>query len=542
MKKLCMVVYLLCICGFVHAAKKPNILFFYADDWGRIASCYADDDRFGGLSSVVKTPAIDRVAEEGIVFSRAYYPVSQCTPCRASIATGSYFWRAGKRAFLNWKDGFEGEDPGAKLPGFGAALVEQGYLMKKSCKTMNQSWTKTTLIPGVLAKGRYSLAIYEGESGADRRNIRAELEAGYRTAMKNVLAARKEGQPFYFVYGPINTHRPWIQGSGKELWGLEPETLKGKLPAFLPDVPEVREDMADYLGEIQALDLMLNCFMEELAAAGELDSTVIIVTGDNGPPGFTRGKTNCFDFGAAAPLMIRWPGVVHHGRKVTDFVNLMDLGPTFIDIGGGKIPAGMNGKSLVPILAAKGNGRIEPERDHVVFGRERHVHDAREGNLSYPSRAIRTDDFLYIINPHADRWPEGDPYESAKISDPSELARIGGVYGDTAVAFFDIDGSPTKAWVMACRDDPANRKYWEWAFAKRPAEEFYDVRSDPFQLKNLANDERFSAEKAKLAARLRKLREDTEDPRLTDLFDQAPWASPGNQGKRALNSSAVPSR
>ena len=509
-------------CLEASATKKPNILFFYADDWGRIASCYADDDRFNGLSSAIQTPTFDRLAAEGVQFANAFYPVSQCTPCRASIGTGCYFWRTGRTAFLNQNDGFDGVDAGNKLVGFGSAMLEQGYFMAFSGKTLEGRWAKTKPISGDVGGYRYSLAIAKGKTDAEKEKIRTDLEQGYRAVIRNLLV-HKGDKPFFYVYGSINTHRPWIRGSGKKLWGLNPNNLKGKLPPYLADVPEVREDMADYFGEILALDLMLRCFMEELEQAGELENTVVIATGDNGPPGFSRGKTSCYDFGTAAPLLIRWPGVVKAGRKVSDFVNLMDLSATFIDIAGGDVPDQMDAKSILPILKSDKSGQVDPSRNYVITGRERHVHNARSGNLSYPSRAIRTKDYLYIVNPHPERWPQGDPKKSTGITDPVALARMG---QHTGGAFMDLDGSPTKAWVMSMRDSNENRKYWDWTFALRSREELYRLKTDTYQLKNLASDPEFKEIKKKLADLLQSGRETTADPQLTDYFDFPPWTSP----------------
>ena len=495
---------------------RPNVLFFYADDWGKMASCYTDDSVFGKMNETFQTPTFDRVANEGARFRNAFHPVSQCTPCRASIATGSYFWRTGKTAFLNHKDGGPKKFADSGLPGFGRALVNQGYFVASAGKTFSSQWSKAKVVTGRNARFRYSLYIDEGTA-------RSELEEKYRTLIKNMLDERKEGQPFYFVYGPINTHRPWIQGSGAKLWNLNPDDLKGRMPPFLPDVPEVREDMADYMGEILALDLMLRCFMEELEKAGELDNTVVIATGDNGPPGFTRGKTNCYGFASRAPLLVRWPGVVKPGTVIDDFVNLMDLGPTFQELAGAEAGKEMDGRSIVPLLKAGKSGHIDPTRDHVIIGRERHVHSAREGALSYPSRAMITKDFLYINNPHEERWPQGEPKKSVAVSTPEELAELG---KETYGAFEDIDGSPTKAFVMSVRDDADQRKYWEYAFSKRPKEELYRLENDADSMVNLANHPEFKSEKEMLAKKLMAVRKATKDPRLTDAFDHMPWTNP----------------
>ena len=106
---------------------------------------------------------------------------------------------------------------------------------------------------------------------------------------------------------------------------------------------------------------------------------------------------------------MRWPGKIRPGRVVGDFVNLMDLGPTFMEAAGERPLDVMDGRSLVPIMLSDESGRIESGRDYVITGRERHTSMAREGMLPYPQRAIRTQDYLYIVNFEPDRWPMGGP-------------------------------------------------------------------------------------------------------------------------------------
>ena len=99
------------------------------------------------------------------------------------------------------------------------------------------------------------------------------------------------------------------QRFGKELWGIDPDKLKGKMPAFLPDVHALREDLADYLGEIAAFDGGLGILIDELKKRGEYENTLIVVSGDHGPPGFPMGKCNLYDFGTKVCLAIAGPGV-----------------------------------------------------------------------------------------------------------------------------------------------------------------------------------------------------------------------------------------
>jgi N-sulfoglucosamine sulfohydrolase len=280
----------------------------------------------------------------------------------------------------------------------------------------------------------------------------------------------------------------------------------------------VREDFADYFGEIQAFDAGLGVLLTRLEEIGELENTLLVVSGDHGPPGFPRGKCDLYDFGTGVPLAIRW-GAAQGGRIVDDFVNLMDLAPTFLEAAGLNPPEVMNGRSLLNVLKSRQSGLVDPERTFVVTGRERHVARARDGSLPYPMRGIRTRDFLYIINFKPDRWPMGNPHniDGEKIPSPEALTE------NTFVTYMDMDAGPTKAWLVSHRNDPAWKWHYDLAFAKRPREELYDLRNDPDQVRNVAGDPAFSEPKRKLEQRLMSLLRETNDPRLNDVFDHPPF-------------------
>lgn len=146
--------------------------------------------------------------------------------------------------------------------------------------------------------------------------------------------------------------------------------------------------------------------IEELEALGELDRTIIVSSGDHGIPGMPRAKCNLYDIGCEVALAVRWPGVVPGGTVIADFCNIMDLAPSFCEMGGIKPPASMRGKSrsLVPLLRCGRSGQLDPSRDFVVTGRERHVAAARQDFLPYPQRCLRTAEYIYIINFEPERW------------------------------------------------------------------------------------------------------------------------------------------
>jgi arylsulfatase A-like enzyme len=506
--------------------ERPNILFAFADDWGRQASAYARLDGPGTINDAVSTPNFDRIAAEGVLFSNAFVNAPSCTPCRSSLLSGQYFWRTGRGAIL------QGAVWDENIPTWPLLLRDGGYHIGKSWKV----WS-----PGTPADAPYGRQQYAFQSAGGRINqfsqnvtklvasgqtvdqARAEVLEEVRANFRAFLDKR-EDQPFCYWFGPTNVHRLWVQGSGKALWGIDPDSLKGKLPPFLPDVPAVREDIADYLGEVQAFDAALGVLMDELKRSGDYDNTLIVVSGDHGPPGFPHGKCNLYDFGTRVALAVAGPSV-RGGRAVDDFVNLPDLAPTILEAGGVKTPEAMTARSLWPVLKSNREGVVDPARTAVFVGRERHVEMARAGNLPYPQRGIRTADYLFIINFKPDRYPLGDPYNLDGDRPPTtnELKT------STFVTLPDEDAGPTKAWLVEHRGDPQWKTYFDHAYGKRPREELFDLKKDPHQMHNVATDPAYGSVVKDLRQRLLKELALTGDPRLVDdgkFFETPPMAGP----------------
>ena len=505
---------------------RPNILFAFADDWGRYASAYSEVEK-GGPSDIVSTPNFDRVANEGVLFMNAFVNAPSCTPCRSSLLSGQYFWRTGQGAIL------QGAVWDENIPSYPLILEKSGYHIGHTYKV----WSPGTPANAPYGAQRTAYVKRGGRFNGFSQFVsdQKDAEAGkqmlldeVRSNFQDFLAARRDGSPFCYWWGPTNCHRKWVQGSGKKLWGLDPDALKGKLPSFLPDVPVVREDIADYLGEVMAFDAGLGVLIRELEEIGELDNTIIVVSGDHGAPGFPNGKCNLYDFGSQVPLAIRWPKSVPGKRVVQDFVSLPDLAATFVEAAGQPIPDVMTGKSLLTVLKSEQAGVVDRMRDSVVIGRERHVAAARTDGMPYPQRAIRTKNFLYIRNFRPDRWPmgTGPGYGSAG----GEMPSFESLRENTFAAFADLDASPTKAWVaLNCEKDEQQRKYFDFAFAQRPEEELYDLRADSHQVYNVASDDGYSEVKAELSDRLMKVLQESGDPRVTGdglTFEKPPFTSP----------------
>lgn len=515
------------------AAEAPryNILFCFADDWGRYASAYrALDGNQPSLNDVVKTPNIDRVAREGVLFRNAFVTAPSCTPCRSSLLSGQYFFRTGRGAILRgavW-------DPA--IPVFPLLLRDAGYHIGKSGKV----WSPGTPVDAPYGGQQYSYdrarpfnnfgenASQMVASGKTFDEAKTQLLGTVGKNFDAFLAARSPGQPWCYWFGATNVHRAWKKGSGPKLWGIDPDTLKGKLPAHLPDVPEVRADVADGLGETQAWDAAIGVLLQRLEEKGELDRTIVVISGDHGMPGVPGGKCNLYDFGTGVGLIARVPGG-KGARVVDDFINLMDLAPTFLEIGGVSRPAVMTGKSALDVLRSEKSGQVDPARTWVITGRERHVDTAREGNLPYPQRALRTADFLYIRNFAPERWPMGSPKTVTTDTAPTTAQ----LEQNTGAAFADMDASPTKAWLVEHRNDPQWKWHYDYAFAKRPAEELYDLRKDPGQIKNVAAEPEYAEQKRKLGEQLLQTLKEAADPRVTGdggTFDRSPFSDVAGKG------------
>lgn len=511
--------------------KRPNILFCFADDCGRYASAYAKADGPGTLNDAVRTPNIDRIAREGVLFRHAFVAAPSCTPCRSTLLSGQYFWRTGRGAIL------QGAVWDSAIPSYPLLLQAAGYHIGETFKV----WGPGTPADAPYGAGRFAFEragrrfnnFSENVTAAVAQGTAAEAakQALYDEVLANFnafLAARPADQPFCYWFGPTNVHRKWKRGSGKALWGIDPDSLKGKVPPFLPDVPEIREDIADYLGEAQAYDAAIGVLLKRLEETGELANTLVVVSGDHGMPGVTHGKCNLYDFGVRVSLAVRGPGIPA-GRVVDDFANLMDLAPTFCEAGGVKPPAVMTGRSLMPVLRSAKAGQVDPERAWVLTGRERHVAGAREGFVPYPQRALRTKEYLYIVNFHPERWPMGDPFNL----DGGRTPDAGSLTEDTMVTFKDMDASPTKAWLVTHRGDPQWQRYYDFAFARRPREELYVLADDPHQVKNVAADPKYAKVRADLERRLMSELTRTGDPRVKDdgkYFETPPLAGPANGG------------
>ena len=508
-------------------AQQPNFLFLFADDYGRYASTYAKLEPNEPLQGLVRTPNIDRIAQRGVLFRKAFVSAPSCTPCRSALLSGQHFWRTKEASIL------QGAKWEPSLPAFPLLLHEAGYHIGESFKV----WSPGSPVDAPYGAGKFA---YEksgrrwndfSENATEMLRQGIPFEEAKQTLLDEMasnfdqfLGDRPEGKPFCYWFGPTNVHRQWVQGSGKRLWGFDPEEFKGKLPAFLPDVPIVREDLADYFGEIAAYDAAVGMLLARLESSGLADSTMVIVSGDHGPPGFPHGKCNLYDFGTSVALAICGPQIPAD-RTIDDLVSLTDIAPTILESAGLPIPESMTGKSLLPMLRSDRSGKLDSNRTAVFVGRERHVESARADFSPYPQRAIRTDEHLLIINFRPERWPLGDPYG---LDDP-EPPTYEQIQRNTRATHPDEDAGPTKAWLVTHRNDPLWNPFYQRAYGKRPRVELYDLRSDPHQMTNVAQDPKYQKIRIELEDRLIKELTATGDPRVElegQFYETPPMSGP----------------
>jgi uncharacterized sulfatase len=484
MNKLSVLSIALCSSGLLTNANKPdqpNILFVISDDqsWP-YASAYGTD--------WVKTPGFDRVAKNGILFNNAFVTSPGSSPSRASILTGRYPWQIEEA-------GTHGSSFPIKYKVFTQVLEENGYLTGFTGKPWGpgdweiSGWKQNPV--GREYNQKKLKPPYSGISGVD-----------YAGNFELFLHQRKTGQPFFFWFGAQEPHRAFEQGS----WKTEMKDENSpEVPAFLPDIQIVRQDLLDYAVEIEWFDKQFIKFLAKLEEIGELNNTLIIVTGDNGMP-FPRAKANCYDAGIHVPLAICWGTKIKSGQKVDDLFSMVDLAPTILEAAGLKFNGdiSMTGQSKLKQLTSD-IGQKPEYRQEILAGRERHS-SARYENRGYPQRVLRTDKYLYVRNYHPEYWPSGDPQVYRKDNTLSEMHQ----------AYLDIDDSPTLSYFKNTNTkDPEFLSLFLATTAKRPAEELFDIINDPHCMNNLAGNPDYEQLRKELSGRLSSILRSTGDTRET---------------------------
>lgn len=470
------------------ALTRPNILFAIADD--------ASWKHFGAYGcDWVKTPAFDRVAAEGLLFNRAYVPNAKCSPSRSCILTGRNSWQL--------------EEAVSHLPFFpekfgtyAEALDSSGYWVGATGKPWGPGdQGSRNGVPRQLAGQKFNQITLEPPA-------KFISQVDYASNFEDFLQKRPNGEPFCFWYGGLEPHRAYDYGAALRLTDKKLSDID-EVPPFWPDVDSIRTDLLDYAYEIEYFDGHLARMIATLEAAGELDNTIIVVTADNGMP-FPRIKGQVYEYSNHLPLAIRWPeGIKKPGRKIDDFVNFIDLAPTFLEAAGVQPETtgmqAITGRSLSDIFQSEKDGTVTDYRDYVLVGKERHD-VGRPDDQGYPVRGIFKGDYLYLKNFHPERWPVGNP----------------------ETGYLNTDGSPTKSFLLNSRRVNKLQEWWQLNFGKRSQEEVYNIKEDPFCLKNLADTPEVQEQKKAMIAAMTEQLMLQNDPRMTgnaQVFDSYLYSS-----------------
>jgi len=469
---------------FSTEADRPNILF-----------CIADDQSFPHAGAYgcdwVKTPSFDRIAQQGILFNRAFTPNAKCAPSRSCIVTGRNSWQL--EAAANHWCYFP-----PKFKTYAEALIENGYFVGH----VRKGWA-----PGIVktadGDGRELL-------GPSFNEHKTEAPTGYisnndyAANFGAFLEAKPMGEPFCFWYGSVEPHRAYEYQSGVNKAGKSLSDID-EVPPYWPDCDTVRNDMLDYAMEVEYFDSHIGRMLKMLEEKGMLENTLVIVTSDHGMP-FPRVKGMPNMIANRVPLAMMWPGGIKQPGRVHDgIISFTDFAPTFLELAGISFEESgmhaMEGHSLVSLLEG---GSVSPGRDFMVFGKER-TDVGRPDDVGFPARGIVNEDHVYIMNIHPERWPAGNP----------------------ETGYLDTDGSPTKSYILNDRRKKGESWFWQQSFGKKPAEELYDFKNDPWLLENLAENPGFQDVKSALKKQLLEELKAEGDPRMFgkgEEFDKFPYA------------------
>ena len=406
---------------------RPNFVLIIADDMNW-------DDCGAYVHPTIRTPNIDRLATEGMRFTNAFLTASSCSPSRASIITGRYphntdaeqlHWPlpAGKKTFVEL----------LKETGYWTAAAGKWHLgdaVKDRFHHIREADVSGFQLPAGTNKTKGAMVAKE-KSGCEH--------------WVSTLRSRPKDKPFFLWLAALDPHRDYEPG----IIPNPHKPIDVRVPPYLPDVQEVREELALYYDEIVRLDSYIGDVLKEIKAQGIEKDTFVLFFSDNGRP-FPRDKTTLYDGGIKTPWIVRWPRRVRAASICTQLVSSVDIAPTILSVAGIDIPSNSQGYSFAPLLT-------DPRtkiRDYVFA--EDHWHDYED-----LGRAVRSKQYKYIRNDYPDlpATPPADVGRSQTFRAMQRLRALGKLTRNQ----------------MGCFVKP------------RPAEELYDVVNDPHELHNLSD-------------------------------------------------------
>jgi N-sulfoglucosamine sulfohydrolase len=439
--------------GCAAVAETRNVLLIVADDQGRDLGVYGNP--------VLRTPNLDGLAARGTLFTNAFATVSSCSPSRSVIYTGLYSHSNGM---------------------YGLAHDVHNQHLLPSVRTLPQYLKAAGYRTGLVGKKHIlpeSALPFDEELAPERPGNR---DVAFMAGEARKFIAGSAGKPFLLIVGYSDPHRAPENFGNTRAWPSVAratyDPARVVIPAHLPDLPEVRRDLAQYYESVSRLDSGVGLLLDVLRQTKHEADTLVIYLSDNGRA-FPGAKTTLYDEGIHLPLIVASPTQSKRGVRNNAMVSWVDITPTILDWAHAPAPKQrqLAGRTILPILE-----QTEPSGWDRVFA----SHGFHEIQQYYPMRALRTREYKYILN----------------IAAPLEFPIAG-----------DIASSPS--WqAIAARPGVGLGARTVQAFLHRPVEELYDLRNDPSEVRNLAGDPAHREVLERMRSEMAAFRAQTHDPWL----------------------------
>jgi N-sulfoglucosamine sulfohydrolase len=429
------------------AAQRPNFLIIMADD-----CTHNDLPLYGGVNA--RTPHIDRLASQGLVFNRAYLGEAMCQPCRAELYTGQYPLRNG----CAWNHSASRPTTSSMPMHLGPIGYRVGLAGKVHVKP-----------PKVFP--------FEKVSGFETSCVRNPTRAHDLQAARDFFT-RQRGQPFCLVIALVEPHVPWVMGDAS---AYPPKRIT--LPPNLADTPRTRADYGRYLAEITYMDSQVGEILAALEESGRAGDTLVLFTSEQGAQ-FPGCKWTNWDTGLHTALVARWPGRIAAGKRTDALVQYADVLPTLLDAAGGDASGhAYDGTSFLPVLLGQ-----KSDHRRYTYG----IHNNIPEGPAYAIRTVFDGQFRYIRN----LTPEETYIEK----------HLMGVQGNGA-----LNNPYWATWVGQAWNNPHTYQLVK-RYVHRPAEQLYHTADDPYELTNVADDPQHAGLKTRLRAELDRWMKTQGDP------------------------------
>ena len=452
--------------------KGVNVLLIVADDMNYNA--------IGAFGCPIPntTPNIDKLASQGLRFTNAHVTSSVCQPSRGAIMTGMYGFHSGVEGFEH---------------------------MTKNYSTLTEYLRNAGYLTGMLGKIGHSMPKFESElKKFDLAKDMNELGLGrdpqkyYSYSLDFFKMAKKADKPFFMMANSHDPHRPFAGSDDEKKSAQFMEAKRGNLipnpskifgseeivlPGFLPDLPDIRKEVAQYYSSVRRCDDTVGEILRALKESGLEENTLIVFISDNGMS-FPYSKTNCYLNSTKTPFIAKWPDVIRCGVDSVNFISGIDFLPTFLEVANIPIPKNIDGFSFLSTL--KGQKQDNSKKVFTQF----YETSARK---RYPMRAIQNKHFGYIFNP----WSDGQ----RNFINESQ------------------DGLTFKAMKEAAIQSNEIKQRVDF-FQLRVVEEFYDFEKDPDALHNLINDPNYIDEINKMRSEMKNWMIQKNDPALEGFVNR----------------------